>query len=73
MSQDNQDAGLSRRDFLQHAAAGGVVVAGGIAAVAQEGAPPKSDHTATISVTLLVNGKSRELKLDPRVTLLDAL
>jgi xanthine dehydrogenase YagT iron-sulfur-binding subunit len=77
MSHDSQDAGtgLSRRDFLQQAA-GGVAVAGGVAAArAQppEGEKPKPDRQSTVSVTLQVNGKGRELKLEPRVTLLDAL
>jgi xanthine dehydrogenase YagT iron-sulfur-binding subunit len=78
MSNDSQGsgAGLSRRDFLQQAAAGGVAVAGGVAAArAQppEAEKPKPDRQSTVSLTLQVNGKGRDLKLDPRVTLLDAL
>jgi len=63
--QEQPDA-LDRRDFLQ--AAGGLAVAGATSPVAaRPGASP------TIPLTLLVNGKKHELKLDPRVTLLDAL
>ena len=38
-----------------------------------EAAKPRPEPTATVPVTLQINGKGRELKLDPRVTLLDAL
>jgi xanthine dehydrogenase YagT iron-sulfur-binding subunit len=60
---------LSRRDFLQQAA-GSLAVASGVAglsSLAAEAAP------AAVPVTLQVNGKKHELKLEPRVTLLDAL
>jgi xanthine dehydrogenase YagT iron-sulfur-binding subunit len=68
--------GLSRREFLHQAAAGGLVVAGGMAGAASsrgaEGEPPRPEQAA-VPVTLQVNGKKHELKLEPRVTLLDAL
>jgi xanthine dehydrogenase YagT iron-sulfur-binding subunit len=71
--------GLSRRDFLQQTAAG-LVVAGGAsslvplsAANAEPAEPPKAERPTAVSVTLQVNGKKQELKLEPRVTLLDAL
>src|SRR5205814_250335 len=68
---------LSRRDFLQQAGAGGLAVAVGAAALApSQGAdaePARSAGTGTIPVTLQINGRKHELKLDPRVTLLDAL
>jgi xanthine dehydrogenase YagT iron-sulfur-binding subunit len=66
---------LSRRDFLQQAA-GGIAVAGGVAGLpSSEGADaePPADRPAAVPVTLHVNGKKHELKLEPRVTLLDAL
>src|ERR1700733_11615745 len=65
--------GLSRREFLQQAAAGTAAVGmmGGQAApFGAAAAPAKSD---SIPVTLTINGQSHELRLDPRVTLLDAL
>jgi xanthine dehydrogenase YagT iron-sulfur-binding subunit len=75
MSQDSQDCGAnpSRRDFLQQAAAGGIAVAGGVTVIAREGEQPQPDHPPTASLALQVNGKDRDLKLDPRVTLLDLL
>src|SRR5207237_1603706 len=65
------------RDFLQHATAGGVAVAGGVSALsssrAAEDEPARPGAPATVPVTWRINGKKHELKLDPRVTLLDAL
>jgi xanthine dehydrogenase YagT iron-sulfur-binding subunit len=71
------DAGdLSRRDFFHHAA-GGLVVAGGVAnlptAPSAGAEPPRAGGTSEVPVTLQVNGKKHELKIEPRVTLLDAL
>jgi xanthine dehydrogenase YagT iron-sulfur-binding subunit len=67
---------LSRRDFL-HQAAGGLAVAGGVAGLPASGAagaePARSSQTDGVPVTLQVNGKKHDLRLDPRVTLLDAL
>jgi xanthine dehydrogenase YagT iron-sulfur-binding subunit len=61
---------LSRRYFIGSAA----VVSAGLAV----GAPPATAAAATpgdttIPVTMTVNGTSRSLQIDPRVTLLDAL
>jgi xanthine dehydrogenase YagT iron-sulfur-binding subunit len=57
---------LSRRQFT-------VILAGGAAALlpadAQTGGPP----AGTVRATLIVNGQSHEVLLDPRVTLLDLL
>ena len=41
--------------------------------VARQAEPPKSGSAETIPVSLLVNGKQHALKLDSRVTILDAL
>ena len=69
--------GLSRREFLHQATAGSLAVAGGVAgtspARAAEGEPPRAEQPAAVPVTLIVNGGKHELKLEPRVTLLDAL
>ncbi len=75
MSHENQDAGLSRRDFFQQAAAGSVAVAGGVAAAshAQGAEKTGAERDSAVSLTLSINGKNHDLKLDPRVTLLDAL
>ncbi len=70
------EAGLSRRDFLRGA---GVTVSGGllIGAEARGAAPPPETPGVAgpgpVPVTLKVNGKIHNLKLEPRVTLLDAL
>jgi len=63
--------GLSRRDFLQQAAAAGVA-AGGVAGLSPS-ADVRAEAPAAVSVALQVNGRKRELKLEPWVTLLDAL
>lgn len=68
---------VTRREFLQQAAAGGVSVAGGVALLGSTAAASAEatdkPRSPTVPVTLHVNGKSRELSLDPRVSLLDAL
>jgi xanthine dehydrogenase YagT iron-sulfur-binding subunit len=76
LSAQQPDDGVSRRTFLQGAAAGGIAVAGGIAgspACAEDVDPAKSDPPGMIPVSLQVNGRKHELKLESRVTLLDAL
>jgi xanthine dehydrogenase YagT iron-sulfur-binding subunit len=71
------DADVSRREFLQ-GAAGGVAVAGTVGFSTLESPPAQAGTDPTkrpslISVTLNVNGKKHPLKLETRVTLLDAL
>jgi xanthine dehydrogenase YagT iron-sulfur-binding subunit len=64
---------LSRREFLQQAAAGTVVVGimgGQPAMFSAPAAPTESD---LIPVTLKINRRAYQVHLDPRVTLLDAL
>ncbi len=71
-----QADGLSRRDFLQHTAAG-IAVAGGASHLAPlakaDAEPAKAERPAPVPVSLQINGKKHELKLEPRVSLLDAL
>jgi xanthine dehydrogenase YagT iron-sulfur-binding subunit len=68
---------LSRRSFLKGAGVtvtGGLLV-GGKAAEAAQRASSESGFVGpgAVPVTLRVNGRRHELKLEPRVTLLDAL
>jgi xanthine dehydrogenase YagT iron-sulfur-binding subunit len=75
--QESADDGLLRREFLHQAAAGSIAVAGGVGGVlapqeAEAKARPSADK-GPVPVTLRINGKKHKLKLEPRVTLLDAL
>ncbi len=74
-----EKSALTRRDFLRGA---GVTVSGGLlvgtppAKAAQGAAATKSAAVmgpGAVPITLTVNGKIHKLKLEPRVTLLDAL
>jgi xanthine dehydrogenase YagT iron-sulfur-binding subunit len=71
ISPDGPDEDVSRREFLQEAAAGTVAFStlepGQVQARADAPAAP------LVPVTLKVNGKKHSLKLETRVTLLDAL
>jgi xanthine dehydrogenase YagT iron-sulfur-binding subunit len=66
---------VSRRDFLKTAGVGGLataVTAAGEAEVdAQTG--PRAVGPGDVPVTLTVNGKRVDLRIEPRVTLLDAV
>jgi xanthine dehydrogenase YagT iron-sulfur-binding subunit len=65
------DAGLTRREFI---ATVGMVTSGlVIGSPATEIATPAPEPANEVSVSLTVNGKKHDLKLDPRVTLLDLL
>jgi xanthine dehydrogenase YagT iron-sulfur-binding subunit len=69
------DPGFSRRDFLKTAGVSGLasaVTAAGVAeADAQTGA--RVIGPGDVPVTLMVNGKRLDLRIEPRVTLLDAI
>src|SRR5476651_2349958 len=75
MSPKDELLGFSRRDFLKTAGVGSLataVTAAGVAdAEAQTGA--RVVGPGDVPVTLMVNGKRVELKIEPRVTLLDAI
>jgi len=75
MSAKDERINVSRRDFLKSAGVGGLATAVSAAAVheteAQTG--PTAVGPGEVPVTLLVNGKRVDLKIEPRVTLLDAL
>jgi xanthine dehydrogenase YagT iron-sulfur-binding subunit len=75
MQTDEDD--LSRREFLGQVTVGGSVLVGA-ALVPQrvagsDDAPTPGQEADLLPVVLTVNGKKHELKLDARVTLLDAL
>ena len=71
-------AGVSRRDFLKGGAAGAVatgVLPGAAGAVAEADAVAGTDVVGPgkVAVRLTVNGAAHEARVEPRVTLLDAL
>jgi len=67
------DDSLSRRTFLQGAAAGGIAVVAAPGVKAGDDDPVKREPSGMFQVTLLVNGRKHELRLQPQVMLLDAL
>ena len=73
------DGRTSRRSFISTAALGGTLVASGALAGASTAAESPSSHgldgppVPAVPVQLKVNGELHSLKLEPRVTLLDAL
>ncbi len=74
----NPTRGLTRRSFLFRLSAGGVLVplldTGGAAQTETSPAPSASAANApAVPITLNVNGKARNLRIESRVTLLDAL
>jgi xanthine dehydrogenase YagT iron-sulfur-binding subunit len=66
-------SGVSRRTFLKSAGVGGL--AAGVVGVSEADAqvPVRTVGPGEVSVTLNVNGKRVDLKIEPRVTLLDAI
>jgi xanthine dehydrogenase YagT iron-sulfur-binding subunit len=68
---DSDDIKLTRRDFLIVGATSAVAVALPSTVAATE--PPPAGSPVVSKVTLQVNGNDRELSLDTRTTLLDAL
>jgi len=75
MSQKDDRFTLSRRDFLRSAGVGGLATAvttAGAADVEAQSAP-RVVGPGEVPVALTVNGQRLELRIEPRVTLLDAL
>src|SRR5712691_7683479 len=66
---------VSRRDFLKSAGVTSLATAVTSAAVADAGAQtgPRVLGPGDVPVQLMVNGKRIDLRIEPRVTLLDAL
>ena len=71
----DERVGFSRRDFLKSAGVGSLAatVVGVAEADAQTVAGPRVVGPGDVPVTLTVNGKRSDLRIEPRVTLLDAL
>ena len=74
---DRREPGLNRRDFLKGSGAAVVVSAAANAAVAQQAIPPQQGiklfSAAPQSITLNVNGEDKQVTVEPRVLLIDAL
>jgi xanthine dehydrogenase YagT iron-sulfur-binding subunit len=66
---------VSRRDFLKTAGVGSLATAvtAATAVEAEAQAGPRVVGPGDVPVSLMVNGKKIDLKIEPRVTLLDAL
>ena len=64
---------VSRRDFLKSAGVTSLATAVTTAAVAEAQTGPRVVGPGDVPVTLMVNGRRLELKIEPRVTLLDAI
>lgn len=62
---------FSRRGFLGGVGVGGGVLGSGLLSPVAEAAP--ASGPAAVPITLKINGKTQNLTLEPRVTLLDAL
>lgn len=73
MPRRKDESGFSRRSFLKTMGAGGV--AAGVLANTPgvKAEPSNAVGPGPVPVTLLVNGKTVRLEIEPRVTLLDAL
>jgi xanthine dehydrogenase YagT iron-sulfur-binding subunit len=69
------DHGVSRRSFLKGSAVAGIASTGITAATKAAAGPPKpvSFAPGEHEITLLVNGKQRQVKVETRTTLLDAM
>ena len=65
---------VSRRDFLKSASVGSIVTAvAGVAETEAQTSGPQVAGPGEVPVQLMVNGKRIDLRIEPRVTLLDAL
>ncbi len=72
--EQSSPGGLTRREFIGHTAIGGTLVALGVHGMAFDAAAQGAEAgSRQMQVALTVNGAPRQLTLDPRVTLLDAL
>jgi len=67
------ESGVSRRGFLQGVSLGGGALGAAVLERPAEAAQSGVVGPGEVSITLWVNGKEHELRVEPRVTLLDAL
>ena len=66
--------GFSRRDFLKSAGVGSLAATvAGVAEADAQTAGPRAVGPGEVPVTLTVNGRRVDLRIEPRTTLLDAL
>ena len=80
MREPNDEAGVSRREFLIGTGVPAIAAAAGMgrpsvvdAATAAVGRSPNPAGPHPVPISLMVNGERHELAVEPRVTLLDAL
>lgn len=66
-------SGFSRRSLLQSAGVSGGVLSTGLLAEDAEAQTAAAVMSGEVEITLDINGKKRNVKVEPRVTLLDAL
>jgi xanthine dehydrogenase YagT iron-sulfur-binding subunit len=64
---------VTRRGFLGGAATVTATASAVAVGITPAHAAPENDGARLVDVTLVINGRARRLRLDPRVTLLDAL
>lgn len=67
------DSDPDRRDFIQGVAAGGIAATLPTGAAAADPSPAPGGTGRPVTLKLNINGADRELTVEPRVTLLDAL
>ena len=75
MSDHKQQDGLSRRGFIK-GVSGGIVSAASLSAVKKDSAAEEYGKVIgpdEATITLTINGVTKKLSIDPRITLLDAL
>ena len=70
-----ESGGVSRRGFLKGSgiAAAATALTSPLAEAVQQASGPKVVGPAPVQITLTINGQKKQLKVEPRVTLLDAL
>jgi xanthine dehydrogenase YagT iron-sulfur-binding subunit len=72
--ESSERVSVSRRDFLKSAGVGSLAASVvGVAEADAQTAGPRAVGPGEVPVQLLVNGKRIDLRIEPRVTLLDAL
>ena len=69
--QDDEKIDVSRRDFLRTVGVAATVASAAAKASAEQG--PEALGPGEIPITLTINGQRHQLRVEPRVTLLDAM